>query len=77
MSSFLCGCPRFFVRFRVLVKKKLAGKKELDTNKKKQSLWIKIHFGGGHAFVSLSSLNVVGVVVDRLRTTTEWWNEYQ
>ena len=29
-------------------------------------------FWGGHAFRFLSSLNVVGVVVDRLRTTTEW-----
>jgi len=77
MSSFLWLSSFFdFCSFRVLVKK-LAGKKELNAEKKKQSLWIKIYFGGGHAFVSLSSLNVVGVVVDRLRTTTEWWNEYQ
>jgi len=67
----------FSTKFRVLMfgalgKKKRKRDARRDTKKKSSHDTDKyIHFGEDTRSF-LSSLNVVGVVVDRLRTTTEW-----
>ena len=72
----------FSTKFRVLLfgawEKKGENKTHAETQKKNNltTRLIKIHFGEDTRSF-LSSLNVVGVVVDRLRTTTEQQNEYQ